>query len=220
MEWTSLVHFEDGILTAGDEFRGDAGSSGRKARRRGARERKSRRALGNDRLQVAIPRVCVEFRVGPLFMRLSHQAIVVLALLVTAGTGCHKSTPTPQEIVESSVTEQFVSKFVRPLSDPVADLAHRGADLPPELLANNKVTAIEVIRKGGESQVIFEDETRRPPSAGMTTGVENARKIGLFYPASLDQPEIEVRVNYFCDVGDFVAVHVVVPNPLLAPKPK
>jgi hypothetical protein len=54
----------------------------------------------------------------------------------------------------------------------------------------------------------------------MTTGVQNARNIGLFYPASLDQPEIEVRMNYSCDVGGHVAVHLVVPNPSLVTKPK
>ena len=152
-------------------------------------------------------------------MCLNHRTAAVLAFLATAGTGCHKPTPTPLEIVESRITERFVSKFVRPLSDPVAELAHKGADLPPELLARNKVTAIEVIRrKGAESEVIFEEETRRPPNAGMITGVQNARKIGLYYPASLDQPEIEVRVNYDCDICGFVAVHVVVPNPLACRK--
>jgi len=165
-------------------------------------------------------RFSLRIRVGPSFVCRKQQTVAILAFLIAAVMGCRKSAPTPQEILESNITEQFVSKYVRPLSDPIADLAHRGVDLPPELLARNNVTAIEVCRKGGESQIIFEDDTRRPPSAGMTTGVENARKIGLFYPASFDQSEIEVRVNYFCDVGDFVAVHVVVPNPLLGAKPK
>ena len=49
----------------------------------------------------------------------------------------------------------------------------------------------------------------------MTTAVANALNLGVFYPATPDQEEIEVRVNYFCDIADFVAVHVVVPNPLL-----
>jgi hypothetical protein len=153
-------------------------------------------------------------------MCLNHQTVIFLAFLVPVGTGCYKSKLTSQEIVENSITEQFVSKYVRPLSDPVAELAHRGTELPPELLATNRVTTVEVSRKQGDVQVIFEDETRRPPSAGMITVVPHAQKIGLYYPASLDQPEIEVRVNYSCDIGDFVAVHVVVPNPLLVAKPK
>jgi hypothetical protein len=54
----------------------------------------------------------------------------------------------------------------------------------------------------------------------MTTAVDHARHVGVMYPASLNQPNIELRINYFCDLGDFVAVHVVVPNPVLQPKSK
>jgi hypothetical protein len=52
----------------------------------------------------------------------------------------------------------------------------------------------------------------------MITGVNNARNVGLFFPASLNQSKIEVRMNYLYDTGDFTAVHLVVPNPLLLPK--
>lgn len=140
-----------------------------------------------------------------------HMAIVTVLF---AGAGCH-GRRTPHEVAQDSITEQFTRKYIRPLSDPVAALAHRGDSLPPELLASNRVVAVEVHPRKGESKTIFEDQTRRPPNDGMITGVDHARNVGLYYPASLDQPEIEVRMNYFCDIGDFVAVHVVVPNPLL-----
>jgi hypothetical protein len=55
----------------------------------------------------------------------------------------------------------------------------------------------------------------------MITRIKNAHGIGLFFPATPSQPEVEVRVNYSNDFGDDgVAVHVVVPNPLLAKKRK
>ena len=139
------------------------------------------------------------------------RAYFLIALLV--GVGCHQRTQ--HEIVEDSITERFARKYIRPLSDPVAALAHRGDSLPPELLASNRVVVVEVHPKNGETKTIFEDQTRRPPNDGMITGVDHARNVGLYYPASLEQPEIEVRMNYFCDIGDFVAVHVVVPNPLV-----
>ena len=127
--------------------------------------------------------------------------------------GCHRRTP--DDIVEDSVTEEFVSKYVRPRSDPVAALAHEGSNIPPDLLVANRIVLVEVIPRGGNSRIIFEDDARRPPFDGTTSRARNARKIGLSYPACLSQPEIEVRVNYECDVGNFVAVHVVVPNPVL-----
>jgi hypothetical protein len=156
-------------------------------------------------------------------MRQHHRLILSLLILFTIGIGCASHKPylsKTQQAVEDNVTERFVLKYVRPLSDPVAALAHRGVNLPPGLLASNRVTLVEVISKKGERRTLFEDESRRPPEGGMITGVDNARNIGVFFPVTLDQPEIEVRMNYDCDIGDFVAVHVVVPNPLLVPKQK
>jgi hypothetical protein len=151
-------------------------------------------------------------------MRVRHQFLLALAFLLMLGTGC--ASRTPHQIAEDSLTEHFAREYIHPLSDPVAALAHRGASLPPELLASNRVTCVEIKPKKGDPQIVFEDETRRPPNDGMITGVDHARNVGLYYPASLDQPEIEVRMNYSCDIGDFVAVHIVVPNPLLLPKRK
>jgi hypothetical protein len=149
-------------------------------------------------------------------MHVSHQFVLPFVFVLFSVTGCHK--PTPDEIIEDSITEQYVSKYVRPMSDPIAALVHKGVAPPPELLVSNRVTAIEVIPNKGEGYTMFKDEARRPPSHGMITVVNHARNIGLFYPASLDQADIEVRMNYSCDIGDFVAVHVVVPNPLLLKK--
>jgi hypothetical protein len=149
-------------------------------------------------------------------MRVSPQLIFSLVFVLVAVTGCHQ--PTPHELLESGITVQYARKCVRPLSDPVAVLAHKGADLPPELLRSNQVTLVELIHKKGDRQTLFQDEKRRPPSDGMVTSVDHAHNIGLFFPATLTQPEIEVRVNYSCDIGDFVAVHVVVPNPLAVAK--
>jgi len=149
-------------------------------------------------------------------MRLNRQLPLLLAFLMIAGTGCRR---TPHQIAADSITAHFVLKYVRPMSYPVAVLAYKGLDIPPALLASNRVTLVELISQTGDRRTIFEDEKRRPPTdGGMITGVEHASKIGLFYPASLDQPEIEVRVNYYCELGDSVAVHIVVPNPLLLPK--
>jgi hypothetical protein len=49
----------------------------------------------------------------------------------------------------------------------------------------------------------------------MVTGVPNARGVGFFYPATSDQPSVEVRMNYDCDAFGHIAVHLVVPNPLV-----
>jgi len=147
----------------------------------------------------------------------------LLALLFIAA-GCVSRTawrPTKaQEACASRVTERFAHKYIRPLSDPVAILAHSGKGIPPELIASNRVTCVEIRPKKGDWHVLFEDESKRPPEGGMVTRVENAHNIGLYYPATPDQKEIEVRVNYFCDVGDFVAVQVIVPNPLVVTKQK
>ncbi len=137
--------------------------------------------------------------------------VVPLAFAILFGTGCRQRTQ--HEVFADSITEDFVRRHVRPLSDPVADLAYSGVDLPPDFLAANKITAVEVTRKGSDSQTVFEDEQQRPPNDGMITGVQNARNIGLFFPLTLEQPEIEVRMNYSFANDDFIAVHLVVPNP-------
>jgi hypothetical protein len=49
----------------------------------------------------------------------------------------------------------------------------------------------------------------------MTTGVPNAEGVGFSYPKSADQPSVEVRMNYKCDAFGYIAIHVVVPNPLV-----
>jgi len=148
-----------------------------------------------------------------------HTALLHFAILIAllAGTGCQ--TRDPHDRVADAVTEEYVDRYVRPLSDPVARLAHKGLEIPPGLLQSNRVTLVEVRPLKGESRIIFKDDTRRPPEDGMITGVEHARKIGLYCPATLNQSEVEVRVNYFNDFGDdFVAVHIVSPNPLLVEK--
>ena len=156
-----------------------------------------------------------------MFMHPQHFACL-LAMLIVSGCASRSTwQPTKeQEACASSVTEQFARRYIRSLSDPVALLAHNGKEIPPGLIASNRVTRVEIRPKEGDTRVLFEDESRRPPEGGMITQVENAHKIGVYYPATPDQKEIEVRVNYFCDIGDFVAVHVIVPNPLLIPNQK
>jgi hypothetical protein len=151
-------------------------------------------------------------------MRRHFQTLACLVALVGVVTGCTTRSTFPsrtQLACEDRITEQFVAKYVRPLSDPVAVLAHESAPIPAELLASNRVTCVEVKPRKGEWRTLFADPSQRPPEGGMTTSVRNAQNIGMYYPATPDQREIEVRMNYFCDVGDFVAVHVVVLNPLL-----
>ena len=129
-------------------------------------------------------------------MRITHH-FILLVLLMSAATGCR----TPHEVAADSITVHFVLKYVRPKSDPIAILAHDGAAIPPSVLASNRVTLVEVIFRGGESTVFENDAIRPPTDGGMITGVEATPKIGLFYPASLNQPEIEVRANYYCELG-------------------
>ncbi len=143
-------------------------------------------------------------------------SFIVLAAAALVDVGCR--TPTNDDVLERAITEDFAHRYARRLSDPVAALAHSGADLPPDLLTSNRVVLVEVSPRKGGGRTIFEDTFRRPPGDRMTTQVPYAHNIGLYYPASLQQEEIEIRVNYFCDVGNFVAVHVVVPNPLLIRK--
>lgn len=125
---------------------------------------------------------------------------------------------TMREGVAALVTEAYVKKHVRPLSDPVALAAHHPTDLDQTLLDANQITAVEVNPRNGKSKTIYENESRRPPNDGMVTGVPNARQIGFFYPASPDQPTVEVRVNHDCDAFGHIAVHLVVPNPLVIAK--
>lgn len=122
---------------------------------------------------------------------------------------------TMAERAASLITEEYVTKYVRPLSDPIALAAHHTTDFDQTLLDANQITAIEVNLRNGKSKTVYEDKSKRPPNDGMVTGVPNARQIGFYYPASSDQPSVEVRVNYRCDVFGHIAVHLVVPNPLV-----
>lgn len=145
--------------------------------------------------------------------RLGQQLIVALELFLLAALGCHQRTS--HEMVEERITEEFASLHIRPLSDPVAILAHNGAVIPQQLLQSNRVTLVEVIPKKGELRVLYENTKEEPPSDGFITDVRNAHNIGLAYPATPTQSLIWVRVNYFCEMGDSVAIHLVVPNPLV-----
>lgn len=127
---------------------------------------------------------------------------------------------TMKEEVAALVTEAYVKKYVRPHSDPVALAAHHATDLDQSLLDAHQITAIEVNPRNGKSKTIFENESRRPPNEGMVTGVPNAHNIGFFYPASPDQPTVELRVNHDCDAFGHIAIHLVVPNPLVIAKQK
>lgn len=125
---------------------------------------------------------------------------------------------TTNEEVATLVTEAYVKKYVRPHSTPVALAAHHTTDFDESLLETNHVTSIDVIPRSGKSKVLYENESRRPPNDGMVTAVPNARNIGFYYPASPEQPTVEVRVNHDCDAFGHIAVHVVVPNPLVIAK--
>jgi hypothetical protein len=121
-----------------------------------------------------------------------------------------------KEEAAALVTEEYVDKYVRPLSDPVALVAHHTAEFDKKVLDANHITAIEVTPRHGDSKTVYEDESKRPPNDGMVTGVPNARGIGFFYPASPNQPTVEVRMNYDCDAFGHIAIHLVVPNPLVS----
>lgn len=123
-----------------------------------------------------------------------------------------------KEEAAALITEEYVRKYVRPLCDPVALEAHHTADFDRKVLDANHITTIEVIPRHGKRKTVYEDESKRPVSDGMVTGVPNAQHIGFYYPASSDQPTVEVRMNYDCDAFGHIAVHVVVPNPLVIAK--
>jgi hypothetical protein len=147
-------------------------------------------------------------------MRIFYH-IILLAFLTSVGSGCR----TAHEVAADSITVHFVLKQVRPKSDPIAILAHDGAEIPQSLLVSNRVTLVEVISRDGQRRTVYENDAICPPTdGGMITGVEATPKIGLFYPASLKQPEIEVRANYYCELGHSVAVQLVVLNPLVSPR--
>lgn len=175
-----------------------------------------------DGRSILLTREYLEGQISANKVFMHHQHLACLLVLpILAGCASHSSWPTKeQEACALSITERFAHKYIRPLSDPVALLAHDGKLIPADLSASSRVTYVEIIPKKGDRLVLFEDQSKRPPEGGMLTQVENADKIGIFYPATTDQKEIEVRVNYFCDIGDFVAVHVIVPNPLLTSKQK
>ena len=151
-------------------------------------------------------------------MRIPPAIFILIVGLSVIGSGCRGVTL--HQKVANRLTEYYAYRYVRPLTDPIAFRVHRGEDLPRDLVLSNRVTLVELIpHGGGDRKTLFDDETRRPPNDGMVTGVDYAHGIGLFFPVTHSQPDIEVRVNYHCELGgDFVAVHVVVPNPLLVPE--
>jgi hypothetical protein len=147
------------------------------------------------------------------------RTIVTVAFAVVLG-GCADPATRDRKKVEDRLTEYYAHRYVRPVTSPIAFQVHRGEELSTDLLRANGITLVEVnSHKGSEWLTLYEDEAIRPPSDGMITGVRYARGIGLFYPKSISQPDVEVRVNYRCEVGgDSVHIHVVVPNPLWVPK--
>src|SRR5262245_53210216 len=119
-------------------------------------------------------------------MRTALLQLTILIVLL-AGTGCR--TRDPHDLVASAVIEEYAYRYVRPLSDPVARFAHKGLEIPPSLLQSNRVTLVEVRPQKGESRIIFEDDTRRPPNDGMITDVDHAHNIGLYFPVTFNQHE-------------------------------
>lgn len=120
-----------------------------------------------------------------------------------------------KEEAAALITEEYVRKYVRPLADPVALEAHHSVVFDQKLLDANHIVVIEVNPRHGESKTVYEDKSKHPPSDGMVTGVPNAEGVGFYYPKSADQPSVEVRMNYRCDAFGHIAIHVVVPNPLV-----
>ena len=153
-------------------------------------------------------------------MTTSIQSLLCFAAM-GAIVSCRPAPPkTDHDVAAESITEDYVRRYVRPLADPVARAAHDPATLPKALLVANRVISVEVIPMGARyvpenPTVVYTGSVARPPNSGMITGVPNAEKIGLYYPQTLDQPEVEVRMNYSCDVCGYIAVHLIVPNPLL-----
>jgi hypothetical protein len=154
-------------------------------------------------------------------MHITLRAGIYFVAMAFTGSGCRQASPRQRahDKVADAITEEYAYLYVRPLSDPIAQLVHKGMEIPPELLKRNRVTLVEVTPQKGKGRTVFEDKGVQPLNDGMVTGVEHAHGIGLYYPATLSQPEVEVRVNYSNDFGDDgVAVHVVAPNPLLIAK--
>jgi len=142
--------------------------------------------------------------------------VAAVAFIVTVG-GCADRASRVHQKVEDRLTEYYAYRYVRRVTDPIAFQVHRGQQPSVDLLRSNRIALVEVIpHDGGERRALYEDETIAPPCDGMITGVRYAHGIGLFFPTNISQPDIQVRVNYSCELGgDSVHIHVVVPNPLL-----
>lgn len=151
-------------------------------------------------------------------MRTARTIVTVAFVAVLAG--CADRSSRVHREVEDHLTEYYAYRYVRRVTDPTAFQVHRGEPLSTDLLRANRITLIEVIPYDkGDRRTIYEDETICPPSDGMVTAVRYAHGIGLFFPETSTQPDIQVRVNYRCEMGgDSVHIHVVVPNPLLVPE--
>ena len=148
-------------------------------------------------------------------MKFVLQSLMILAAL--ALLGCQQKSY--KEEVADAITDQFVMKHIKPLADPVARAAHMDGKVEPALLESSRITEVEihgVHQPTGANGVIFRHEEIRPQSAGMVTGTSNTHySVGVFYPATREQAEIEVRMNFRCDICRGVSLHLIVPNPLL-----
>lgn len=132
-----------------------------------------------------------------------------------------------QRTVESSITSEFISQKVKPFSDPIAKKVHFNEPIDEHECVENGISLIELHKdeydffSGEESSIIlFEDDSIRPETSGFQTGLLNHSTIGIYFPQSVNQSKIELRMNYSCELGRSLAIHVVVDNPLLSERPE
>lgn len=122
------------------------------------------------------------------------------------------------DVLVNSITKDFVTKYALPIANYVRSTIRKSGEVS-NIKFPKEVTLGELTSNHGVVNTLFKDESRRPPTDGrLITAVNHLANVDLIYPASLDQSEIELHVNVFSQTEDFVAIHIVVPNPLLLTK--
>jgi len=145
----------------------------------------------------------------------------VLVLLATFMASCARETEQNQYLTGftdeenrylAAFTDEFLAEQVVPQTLDIAERAVAGLPLSTKVLKQRRITLIEVNIEG-ESKIVYEDASLRPPYSAMMTVLPNAQLAGIYIPKELGSPIVELRMNHQIGTNGFAAVHIVTKRP-------